>query len=170
MSATETETTTAPPPATQSPPEFTILTRVASIPMIHSSLESINDKLSSNAYTRSTYSAARDLSTAAYKLSEPLQIKLAPLIVSADGYANKAVDAVESRYPYPFKAKPEDVVEYVRDRKQSASEYVTVRIDGANKALDEKIKSPALTVAHDLDQVRYLPISMLPGSILMAPQ
>ncbi|EAU84786.1 hypothetical protein CC1G_00305 [Coprinopsis cinerea okayama7 len=156
MSATETQTATATPPqeqpAVQSPPEITVLTRVASIPMIHSSLETINDKLSTNTYTRSTYTAAKELSTAAYKLSEPLQIKLAPLIISADGYANKAVDAVESRYPYPFKAKPEEVVEYVRERKQSASEYVHIRIDGANKTLDEKIKSPALNVAHDLDQ------------------
>ncbi|KAJ2931749.1 hypothetical protein H1R20_g5374, partial [Candolleomyces eurysporus] len=113
--------------------------------MIHSGLETLNGTLSTNTYTRSTYNTAKELSSSAYKLTEPLQIRLAPLIVQADTYANKAVDAVESRYPYPFKAKPEEVVDYVRERRQGASDY-------ANKTLDERIKSPALTVAHDLDQ------------------
>ncbi|TFK28740.1 hypothetical protein FA15DRAFT_664777 [Coprinopsis marcescibilis] len=142
--STTTETLST-PSATPSAPEITVLTRVASIPMIHSGLETLNGTLSTNSYTRSAYTAAKEFSTAAYKLSEPVQIKLAPLIASADGYANKAVDVVESRYPYPFKATPGDVVELVRERKQTASDFVNVRID-------ENIKSPAFAVAHDLDQ------------------
>lgn len=155
MSATETETQPAPATCGQTPPELTILTRVASIPMIHSGLGTLTGTLSTNAYTRSSYNAAVELTTSAYKLTEPLQIKLAPLIARADGYANKAVDAVESRYPYPFQAKPEDVIALVNERKQSASGYVQERIGEANKALDERVKNPALTVAHDLDQVRH---------------
>jgi hypothetical protein len=122
--------------------------------MIHSGWETLNGTLSNNAYTRSTYNTAKELSSSAYKFTEPLQIRLAPLIVQADTYANKAVDAVESRYPYPFKAKPEEVVDYVRERRQGASDY-------ANKTLDERIKSPALTVAHDLDQVCTTRLSIL---------
>jgi len=30
-----------------------------------------------------------------------------------DGFANKAVDVVEARYPYPFQAQPEEVISYV---------------------------------------------------------
>lgn len=154
MSATVAETQ-QPATGAQTPPEFTILTRVASIPMIHSGLETLNGTLSSNVYTRSTYNSAKELSTNAYKLTEPLQVRLAPLIVRADGFANKAVDAVESRYPYPFKAKPEDVAAFVQEGRQSASEYVQVRLDEANKTLDEKVRNPALNVAHELDQVRH---------------
>jgi hypothetical protein len=125
--------------------------------MISSSLTSINDVLSSNTYTRSPYAHAKGLSTTAYKLTEPLQIKLAPLLVRADGYANKAVDAVESRYPYPFKAQPEEVATLVRERKESTTHYVNERVNDVNKAIDEKVKTPAFNVAHDIDQ-RFAPI------------
>ena len=155
MSTTTTETQQPEQVSTgaPTPPELTILTRVASIPMIHSGLETINGTLSSNTYTRSTYATAKELTTTAYKLTEPLQIKLAPLIVSADGYANKAVDALESRYPYPFKAKPEDVAEFVRERKETATQYVSGRLGEANKTIDEKVRNPAIHAAQDLDQV-----------------
>jgi len=101
------------------------------------------------------------LSGSAYKYAEPLQIRFAPLIEKADGYANKAVDIVESRYPYPFQAKPEDVAGYVRQRRQSASEYVRERrdsvVNAASKTLDERVKSPAITVAQGIDQ-KFAPI------------
>lgn len=155
MSATETETQQSPTAASQGPPEITILTRVASIPMIHSGLETLSGTLLANAYTRSTYNTAKGLTTSAYKMTEPLQVRLAPLIVRADDFANKAVDVVESRYPYPFKAKPEDVAALVNERKQSASGYVQGRVGEVHKVLDERVKSPALNVAQDLDQVRH---------------
>ncbi|KAF8219643.1 hypothetical protein L208DRAFT_1448686 [Tricholoma matsutake] len=128
-------------PAPQPPqlPGFTILTRVAAIPMISSSLETINGALLSNNYTRSPYSTAKGLSTTAYKYTEPLQVRLAPLIIQADGYANMAVDVVQSRYPYPFTAKPEEVAML------------------ASKTIDEKVKTPAFNVAQGIDQ-RFAPI------------
>jgi hypothetical protein len=134
-------TETIPPPQQTdipavSAPGFTILRRVAAIPIISSSLQTINGVLLSNTYTRSPYCTAKDLSTAAYKYAEPLQIRLAPLIIQADGYANKAVDVVESRYPYPFKAKPEEVATL------------------ASKTIDERVKMPAFNVAQGIDQVR----------------
>jgi hypothetical protein len=151
MSTTATET--APAPAQTQAPEVTVLSRVASIPMISSSLNTINEALSSNTYTRSPYAHAKELSSSAYKFTEPLQVKLAPLIVRADGYANKAVDAVESRYPYPFKAQPEEVATLVRERKESTTNYVSERVNDVNKAIDANVKTPALNVAHDIDQV-----------------
>ncbi|KAH9478236.1 hypothetical protein JR316_0008689 [Psilocybe cubensis] len=156
MSATTTETQTSPPQTPQTP-EFTVLNRVASIPMISSSLVTINEALSTNTYTRSSYIHAKELSTSAYKLTEPLQVKLAPLIVRADTYANKAVDAVESRYPYPFKAQPEEVATYVRERKESTTNYVSERVNHVNKAIDEKVKTPAYNVVHGIDR-RFAPI------------
>ncbi|KXN84053.1 hypothetical protein AN958_00503 [Leucoagaricus sp. SymC.cos] len=143
MSTTTTETT-------QSPPAFTFLTRVASIPLVSSSLGAVDQTLSSSPYTRSLYPVAKELSSTAYKYTEPFTIRLAPLISRADSYANKAVDVVESRYPYPFKAKPEEVTEYVRERRQSAAESI-------NQSIDEKVKSPALHVASEIDH-RFAPI------------
>lgn len=142
MSTTATESAQAPP--------FTFLTRVASIPLISSSLGAVDQTLSSSPYTRSLYPMAKGLSSTAYKYTEPLQIRLAPLINRANGYANKAVDVVESRYPYPFKAKPEEVQDYVRERRQSAAESI-------NKSIDENVKNPALQVAAGIDH-RFAPI------------
>ncbi|KAF8633132.1 hypothetical protein AX17_004633 [Amanita inopinata Kibby_2008] len=151
--STQTQTSTQ----QQNVPEFTVLHRVVSIPMISSSLATLNDALSSNSFTRQPYTTAKGFSSTAYKYTETLQIRLAPLIQRADGYANKAVDAVESRYPYPFKAKPEEVASLVRERRQSAAHYVQGRMNEANKAIDEKIKAPAYTVAQGIDQ-QFAPI------------
>ena len=118
-------------------PTITIITRVTSIPMISSGLDTINDALTTNAYTRFPYIHAKALSNTAFKLTGPIQTVLAPIIVRVDGIANKAVDAVESRYPYPFKAKPEEVTAF------------------ANKAIDEKVRTPALNVAEGIDGVSF---------------
>jgi hypothetical protein len=79
-------------------------------------------------------------------MSEPIQQRLAPLIERADSFANKAYDAVESRYPYAFQAKPEDIVDYVRQRRISAFET-------ASKTIDERVKTPAYNMGKGIDQV-----------------
>ncbi|KAL4261646.1 Lipid droplet-associated perilipin protein [Pleurotus pulmonarius] len=154
---TETQTSTIPMPnGTESnpsehpAPEITFIHRVASIPLVYSSLQTIHDTLASNAYTRTPFSTAKDISATAYKYTEPFQARFAPLIVRADGYANKAVDIVESRYPYPFQVKPEEVATFVRERRDSA-------VSVANKSFDEKVKSPAFNVAQGIDN-RFAPI------------
>ena len=156
MSTTQTQTrsekTQTQPEATQ-PPTITIIGRVASIPMISSGLGTINDALTTNAYTRSPYIHAKALSNTAYKFTEPIQVVLAPLIIRADGIANMAVDAVESRYPYPFKAQPEEVVALARQGQQNTTAYIHGRVNVMNKAIDEKVRTPALNVVHDIDQV-----------------
>ena len=134
-------------------PCITIITRVASIPMISSGLGTINEALTTNAYTRSPYIHAKALSNTAYKLTEPIQTALGPIIVKADGIANMAVDVVESRYPYPFKAKPEEVAALARQGQQNTTAYVHDRVNDVNKAIDKKIRTPALNVAQDIDQV-----------------
>lgn len=133
---------------TASTPEYTSLYRVASIPLVSSSLDTIHSTLSKNSYLASPYSTAQALAQTAWGYSVPIQTRLAPITTRADGYANAGLDAVESRYPYPFKAKPEEISEYVRERRQSAS-------DIANKTIDERVKSPAYGVAQGIDQVRH---------------
>ena len=125
-------------------PTITIITRVTSIPMISSGLDTINDALTTNAYTRFPYIHAKALSNTAFKLTGPIQTVLAPIIVRVDGIANKAVDAVESRYPYPFKAQPEDVAALARQGQQNTTAYVHERVNNMNKAIDEKVRTPSL--------------------------
>ncbi|KAF9003150.1 hypothetical protein BDZ89DRAFT_967628 [Hymenopellis radicata] len=134
------------PTESSTPPEFTALSRLISIPLISSSLATISETLASNAYTRSPYSTAKGISTSAYKYAEPIQLRFAPLIVRADGYANKAVDVVESKYPRAFTTKPEEVASFVRERRASAS-----------KVIDEKVRQPAFHVAQGIDQ-QFAPI------------
>lgn len=124
-----------------SAPELTSLYRVASIPLVSSSLDTIHSTLS-NSYLKSPYTTATGLAYSAWGYTEPLQVRLAPLTTRADGYANKGLDVVESRYPYPFKAKPEEITDYVRERRESV-----------NKTIDERVKSPAYGVAQGIDQV-----------------
>ena len=140
MSPTTTQTQTQ--SAEAQAPSITIITRVTSIPMISSGLDTINDALTTNAYTRFPYTHAKALSNTAYKLTGPIQTVLAPIIVRVDGIANMAVDVVESRYPYPFKAKPEEVAALARQGQENM-----------NKAIDEKVRTPALNVAQGIDHV-----------------
>ncbi|KAG2134833.1 hypothetical protein DEU56DRAFT_808942 [Suillus clintonianus] len=123
-------------------PEITVLNRVVSIPLVASSLEQINAILEKNMLTRSPYHAAQAITNTAYNYSQPIQIRLAPLIVRADGIANKGLDVVQSRYPYPFQAKPEEMVSYVRET--------------AEKTF-ENVKSPAVGVAEGIDK-KFTPV------------
>jgi hypothetical protein len=117
--------------------------------LISSFLSTLND----NAYTHSTYESVKGLSTIAYKYTEPLQARMAPLIVRADGYANKAVDVVEARFPSAFTTRPEQISDYVRDKRKSYQGYARERRDSVNKALDERVRTPAYAVAEGIDQV-----------------
>lgn len=139
---TETET----PPA----PQLTIVSRVASIPLIEDALNTIHSTLANNAYTRQPYTTAQGLSKAALGYTEPIQKRLAPLIVRADSLANQGLDAVQSRYPYPFQAHAGDVVNDLRGKSDQA-------YSAANKTIDERVKAPAFNVAQGIDQ-RFSPI------------
>ena len=136
-----TETQTAP-----SAPHITVLTRVASIPLINDSLATIHTTLTNNTYTRTPYSAAQAIGSYTYRVSEPIQVRLAPVIERADGFANMAVDAVESRYPYPFKTPTDEVIGRIRKNSVAA-------VDAANTAIEGKVKTPARNVVKGVDQV-----------------
>ena len=129
-------------------PELTVLSRVASIPLVATSLGTIHNTLSSNPYTRYPYATAQGFSKAALGYAEPLQKTIAPLIVRADGLANKGLDVVESRYPYPFKTPTEDIFKDLKGRSDQAR-------DIANKTIDARVKTPAFTVAQGIDQVWF---------------
>ena len=142
-----TETQSAPsPPESQSQPQLTVLTRVASIPLIHDSLSTLHTTLLSNTLTKTPYSTAQALSSYAYTLTSPIQVRLAPVIEKADGLANMAVDVVEKRYPYPFHAPTQEIV-------GSLSAYGEHAYVVANKTIDDKVRTPAYGIVQGIDQV-----------------
>ncbi|KAI0641365.1 lipid droplet-associated perilipin protein [Trametes meyenii] len=131
-------------------PELTILTRVSSIPLVADSLSTIHSTLSNNPYTRSPYATAQGISKSALSYTEPIQKRLAPILTKADGLANKGLDAVESRYPYPFQTPTEEIIKDLKGHSDHAK-------DVANKTLDEKVRTPAYQVVQGIDQ-KFAPI------------
>ncbi|TDL22684.1 hypothetical protein BD410DRAFT_897934, partial [Rickenella mellea] len=148
--------------ATQSQPHsippLTIFTRVAAIPAVADSLATIHSTLQNNSYTRTPYATAQSLSVRAYGVVEPIQLRIVPVVapivnpvlVRADGLANQVVDAVENRYPYPFKTPMDDMVSDLKNSTHHA--YVV-----ANETLDQRVRSPAYGLAEGIDQ-RFTPV------------
>ncbi|KAI8974860.1 lipid droplet-associated perilipin protein [Trametes punicea] len=130
--------------------ELSIFHRVGSIPLVADSLNTIHSTLLNNPYTRSPYAAAQEISKSALSYTEPIQKRLAPILSKADDLANKGLDVVESRYPYPFHTPTEDIIKDLKGRSDHAK-------DVANKTIDEKVKTPAYQVAQGIDQ-RFAPI------------
>ena len=146
--STETSSSTTPESSTtlQQPPNLTIFSRVANIPLVYESWTSIDAVLTGNQYTSVPYVTAQNLGKSVYHISEPIQIRLAPVLIRADGLANKSLDAVQSYYPTPFNITSEDIRKEVRERREHA--YNT-----ANKALDDRVRTPAYSAAQAIDQV-----------------
>ncbi|EJC97725.1 uncharacterized protein FOMMEDRAFT_115046 [Fomitiporia mediterranea MF3/22] len=147
-----TETQTAPSVLTAPPnlPQYTVLSRVASIPLISDSLAVLHATLLNNALTKMPYSTAQAIGSAAFRVSEPIQARLAPVINRADGIANKAVDVVESRYPYPFHAPTEEIYGHLKQHSEHAYGV-------ANKTIDDKVRTPAYGIVKGVDQ-RFTPV------------
>jgi len=149
MSSTDSSTSTTPdtPASSQQPPTLTIFSRVASIPLVNESLAVIRTALVNNQYTNVPYVTAQNLGKSVYHISEPIQVRLAPVLIRADGFANKGLDAVQSYYPTPFTITSEQLRKEVNQRREHA--YNT-----ANKALDDRVRNPAYSAAQAIDQVR----------------
>ncbi|RDX51717.1 lipid droplet-associated perilipin protein [Lentinus brumalis] len=126
-------------------PELTIFHRMGTIPLVADSLNTINNILLSNALTRYPYATAFELSKTALHYTEPLQQRLAPILTRADHLANKTLDVVEARVPYPFHATTEDVIKDLKGRSDAAK-------DVATKTIDDRVKTPALNIAQGIDQ------------------
>ena len=116
------------------PPELRSLYRVGNIPLVQDSLSAIDQTLTT--YTPTIYAYGKAVSTQAYSLSTPIQLRLAPLIASADGYALKGLDVAQERFPAPFSVTAGDVVEGIKTRKDGAVEAVTRRGYGIANGVD----------------------------------
>ncbi|KAG9019789.1 hypothetical protein FRB90_007932 [Tulasnella sp. 427] len=121
----------------QSPPEIKSIDKLAAIPIVHDSLSTLHQTLTT--YVPTAYGYGQALTTSAYSLSAPLQVRLAPLIVSADGYALKGLDAAQAKFPAPFTVKTEDVVQGIKTRKDSAVNAVTKPVYGLANGVDSSL-------------------------------
>ena len=149
MSSPESSPSTTPgtPTSHQQPPTLTIFSRVASIPLVNESLATIHAVLVGSRYTSVPYVTAQNLGKSVYHISEPIQIRLAPVLIRADGLANKSLDAVQSYYPTPFTITSEELRSGVQERREHA-------FNTANKALDDRVRGPAYSAAQAIDQVQ----------------
>ncbi|KAG8705166.1 hypothetical protein FRC09_003121 [Ceratobasidium sp. 395] len=138
------ETQTAAP---AHPPQVTSINRVGKIPLVNDTLASLNAILSQNAYSKGLYSTAQAYSERAYSLSAPVQVRLAPVIGRADGYANKGLDVLESRWPYPFQVSTEEVVGTLKQGPDVAYGVYAAYANAASKAYENRVKAPAYGLA-----------------------
>lgn len=91
------------------------------------------------------YATAQNLGKSVYHISEPIQIRLAPVLIRVDGFANKGLDVVSSYYPTPFTITPGEL------RQHGTHAYNT-----ANDVLDHRVRTPAYSAAQAIDQVQFL--------------
>jgi hypothetical protein len=112
----------------------TSLKRVYNIPLVADSITSLHETLLANGLTRSPYNLGLTIGEKALNLSQPIQDRLAPVINRADGLANKGLDVVQARYPYPFETSSQEIY---RDLKAYPDHAVEVAQKTAqNVALD----------------------------------
>ncbi|KAH7345145.1 hypothetical protein B0J17DRAFT_638565 [Rhizoctonia solani] len=149
------ETQTATP---AEPPHLTSVDRVGKIPVVNDTLATINSILSQNAYSKGLYSTAQAYSERAYNLSQPVQTRLAPVIGRVDGYANKGLDVLESRWPYPFHVTTEEVVGTLRQGPDAAYDLAATYANAATKVYEDRVKTPAYVLVSKVDSTLLAPI------------
>ncbi|CAE6454226.1 unnamed protein product [Rhizoctonia solani] len=139
-------------------PHLTSVDRVGKIPVVNDTLATINSILSQNAYSKGLYSTAQAYSERAYNLSQPVQTRLAPVIGRVDGYANKGLDALESRWPYPFHVTTEEVVGTLRQGPDAAYDLAATYANAATKVYEDRVKTPAYVLVSKVDSTLLTPI------------
>ncbi|KEP54913.1 TRAPP domain protein [Rhizoctonia solani 123E] len=140
------------------PPHLTSVDRVGKIPVVNDTLAVVASILSQNAYSKCLYSTAQAYSERAYSLSQPVQIRLAPVIGRVDGYANKGLDALESRWPYPFHITTEEVIDTLRQGPDTAYGLAATYASAATKAYEDRVKTPAYVLVSKVDSTLLTPI------------
>jgi hypothetical protein len=71
------------------PPTLKSVQKVTSIPLINDGLTYAHNTLSQNTYTQRAYNTAQSISLTAFRVTQPIQARLAPIIQTADGLAAK---------------------------------------------------------------------------------
>ncbi|KAF8320488.1 hypothetical protein DL93DRAFT_2052703 [Clavulina sp. PMI_390] len=127
------------------PVEFKSLEKVQGIPVVHDSLGYAHSLLSTNPYTSYVYNTGLGFTNTVYDYSKPVQARLAPILVRADGIALQGINAVESRFPYPFQTPTEEVCSHIIGTLKQSS-------DQAYSAFDARVRTPAYGLAQTADK------------------
>jgi hypothetical protein len=149
---------------TQPPQAISFPSRVLAIPLVSHSIDTIHCTLSNSPYTKGVYQTGSGFAQSAYDtatrvtVASPVYPRLQPVITAADGYANKGLDTIQSRFPYPFETTPDQVY---NDLKKAPEDARNV----AYKTIDERITTPAYGIAKGVDS-RLAPLVDLLESIL----
>jgi len=140
-------------------PTLKSVQRITSIPLVADGINYAYSLTQSTALTAKLFATGNGVINTVWSGVEPVVGYGRPLIETADGLANKTLDVVESRFPYPFKTPTGEVyADYVKkptDKAYSVSKNVyDTRV--APLHLDQNIViSKALEATHLLlDQLK----------------
>lgn len=97
--------------------------RVAAIPVIADTVEAVHSVIQAHPYLTAVYDKAEEAAAYIYEQSKPIQQKLAGPIGQVDAVANKGLDFVQSRAPFVFEVKTEDIISRARQPADQALAY-----------------------------------------------
>ncbi|KAH9823333.1 hypothetical protein DFH28DRAFT_922224 [Melampsora americana] len=113
----------------------TFVKRVVSIPVVADAIEAVQSTMKGNVYSAAVYEKAEGAAIYLYEQSKPLQEKLAGPIGQVDAVANKGLDFVQSKAPYVFEVKTEELISKARQPADQAYAYGKTYRDAASARL-----------------------------------
>ncbi|WWC85364.1 uncharacterized protein L201_000227 [Kwoniella dendrophila CBS 6074] len=133
---------TATAPSTNEVPNFNIIGKLDSVPVVHDSVTYAQQVLQSNEYTARLYATALALANKSYEVATPVLVRTKPILESADGLAVATFDRAEATFPYPFKTPTQDLV-VVKQAKGIYDDRVHPYITSAQPVLSDLINKTA---------------------------
>jgi len=100
----------------------TFVNRVANIPIVADTITQVHTAIQSNSYSAAAYNKAGGVATHIYKATEPIQTRFQPHIEAVDGIAQKSLDYVQGKFPYPFEASSGEIIGKARQPADNAIE------------------------------------------------
>ncbi|TXT13774.1 hypothetical protein VHUM_01141 [Vanrija humicola] len=91
-------------------PDFKIVERLDSVPVVHDSIAYAQSLINSTQLTTNLYNTAAGIASRSYEIATPILVRAKPVLESADKLAVASFDRAESVFPYPFKTPTEDLV------------------------------------------------------------
>ncbi|WVF72305.1 hypothetical protein IAT40_007118 [Kwoniella sp. CBS 6097] len=96
-------------PASQVP-NFKIVEKLDSVPVVHDSVTYAQHLISSNGYTAKLYGVALSIANKSYEVATPVLVRTKPILEGADGLAVATFERAEATFPYPFKTPTQDLI------------------------------------------------------------
>lgn len=91
-------------------PQFQIVSKIDSIPVVHDSVAYAQSLINSNKLSAKLYETAVGVASKSYDVATPVLTRTKPLLESADGLAVATFDRAAATFPYPFKTPTEELI------------------------------------------------------------